>query len=358
VRRAATFSFVSELEERIRSLCAAPRRPWSRLRRSAVCLSVVALALLLASVREAVSTAPALAHGAGTDARLQRIVDEEAERTRVEWAADDVVVVVLDPNTGSVLSQLGRVGEARVPGSTLKPFVVAAALEAEKVTLEQRFDTSGGARKYGTKVLEDYAAHASLDLRELLMVSSNVGASRVYDALGGAALLRGLVRLHLGDAPGARPERLVDGSYEGAMVASGEGVRVSPLELAAAYGTLVDGTYRVPSFTSRSESSESVLRPQTARDVRKMLESAVHDPRGTGGKAALPGVRVAGKTGTSNLHDGRGPRRTFASFAGLVPAEAPRFVVYVGVVTARAGATGGKVAAPLFARIAARSLAP
>jgi len=352
--RAGMLGLVSELEERISALCSGPKHAWSRPRRGAMWILLAALSALLACARQVpASDAGRAAEPARLGAPFQRIAEEEAARARAEWSAEDVVVVVLDAARGTLLAQTGRANEARQPGSTIKPFTVATALEMRKVDAEAQLDCGNGTRSYGERALHDAAPYTTLNLTGLLTVSSNVCTSRVYDAVGGAELLRSFARLHLGDAPGARPAALDDGSYDGATVALGSGLRTTALQLAAAYGSLVDGMYRTPS-PAGSSAGEPVMSAQTAGRVRTMLESVVYDPRGTGSAAAVPGMRIAGKTGTSVEAREDGTKVTFASFAGLLPAERPRYVVFVGVLSPGEGATGGKVAAPLFARIASR----
>lgn len=140
-------------------------------------------------------------------------------------------------------------------------------------------------------------------------------------------------------------------SLEGAAIASGEGIRASALDVAAGYTALAGGgVYHAPDGSSGS-GGERVMPEATARAVMAMLERVVNDTDGTGHAARIDGVRVAGKTGTASS---RAPGRHYASFVGIVPADAPRFVVLVGV-DGVAGA-GGKVAAPVFAKIASRAL--
>jgi cell division protein FtsI (penicillin-binding protein 3) len=136
------------------------------------------------------------------------------------------------------------------------------------------------------------------------------------------------------------PDRIEDGSFEGALVAAGDGARATPLEIARAYSIFIDGTY----------AKERVIRPETARTVRTMLEEVVHGPMGTGKAAAIPGHRIAGKTGTSGDPSGA----TYASFVGFFPSENPRYIIYIGIDSPKDSGTGGKAASPVFARIASR----
>jgi cell division protein FtsI (penicillin-binding protein 3) len=144
----------------------------------------------------------------------------------------------------------------------------------------------------------------------------------------------------------AAPAHIDTRSIEGASIASGEGIRASALDVAAGYTAFADGGIR----HAPDGNSERVMPPDTARAVMAMLDRVVNDPDGTGHAARIDGIRVAGKTGTAQSRGGP----YYARFVGIVPADAPRFVVLVGV-DGVAGA-GGQVAAPVFARIASRAL--
>src|SRR5262249_49742726 len=140
--------------------------------------------------------------------------------------------------------------------------------------------------------------------------------------------------------------------------AIGEGwMSASPLQMAAAYAALAnDGVYMAPTMARHgSTAGVRLIKPNTARAVVAMLEEAVSGELATGKLARIAGVRGAGKTGTSAwLPDGS--QGVYASFVGIVPADHPRFVVLVGAESPRGGESGGKVAAPVFARVAARAL--
>jgi beta-lactamase regulating signal transducer with metallopeptidase domain len=308
------------------------------------------------------------------DPRLQRIADEELDRAVAAWQPAAGVVVVLDPATGAILASAGRagghvadvaVGHAYVTGSTLKAVTLAAALEEGVVEKAESFDCEKGTRAYGSRTLHDAGSYGLLTLPQMLAVSTNVGFSRVFDRLGGDRLSRWLRRFHFGVAPavsgavaGELPGHIEDRSFEGATVAIGEGMTASPLQLAAAYAALAnDGFYVAPTLSPRASAPrEAILRPETARTVVAMLEEAVAGERATGKLARVAGVRVAGKTGTAEFPGPGGGMVVYASFVGIVPADHPRFVVLVGVEAPRGGESGGKVAAPVFAQVAARAL--
>jgi beta-lactamase regulating signal transducer with metallopeptidase domain len=372
----------SQLARRVAAIVSSARARASISRARRIALAAGAGATLLAvacAAPETPSNAPPLAVASAStiDPRLQQIADEELERTLAEWQAVAGTVVVLDPATGEILANAGRAHGARadvavqrayVTGSTLKAITLAAALDEGVVTPSDRFDCENGAHAYGARTLHDADANGVLSVPEMLAVSSNVGFAKVFDRLGGDRLGRWLRRFHFGVAPalsgaaaGEMPARVEDGSFDGALVAIGEAMTASPLQVAAAYATFADdGAYIAPTLVPRAgiPPREQVVKADTARKVVAMLEGAVSGERATGKEARLAGVRVAGKTGTAEWTlPGAGQGR-YVSFVGIVPADRPRFVILVGVEAPREGGTGGNVAAPAFARVASRALQP
>ena len=299
-----------------------------------------------AEVPGTTAAAPATAT-ATADPALQAAADAELEAAIAANHASGAVAIVLDARTGAPLAIAARGdGDARaprVPGSTMKPFTIAAALDAGAVDLAARVDCEHGARAYGDQQLRDASPHDTLDLGGMLAVSSNVGTAKIAEPLGDR-LADALRRYHF-----AAPAHVDTRSLDGAAIAAGEGLRVPPLAVAAGYTAFANaGTYRAPD----GGGGERVMTEPTARAVLAMLERVVTGADGTGHAAQIAGVRVAGKTGTAETDV---PGRYYASFVGIVPADAPRFVVLIGV-DGVAGA-GGEVAAPVFARLAARALA-
>jgi cell division protein FtsI (penicillin-binding protein 3) len=128
--------------------------------------------------------------------------------------------------------------------------------------------------------------------------------------------------------------------------------------MAGAFGAIAnDGLYAAPTFTRAQASTERVVSADTARRVRAILEAAVTTEHATGTRARVEGLRVAGKTGTAEFDDASGKTHRYASFIGMAPADAPRVVVLVGAVDPKDEASGGQVAAPAFAHVAARAVA-
>ncbi len=337
----------------------------------------------LAEEVAAVLGAPAGSVELTIDPAIQAIVDEEMKRLDAEHHPLAATAVVLDPKTGEVLAVVDPTFAAtpRTTGSTMKTLLVAAALEEGAVKPEDRFFCDRGARSYGGLTLRDAREHGDLDVAQILVVSSNIGASRIFDELGGAPLVRWMRRFHLGEPSGielraatpitALPSSVEDGSFAGASLGGGHsGAVASPVHMAAAYAAIANqGVYNAPALARRvlgpdgsptrehRPSNERLLRPETAAAVMAMLERVVTDEQATGKAARVEGVRVAGKTGTWDETPPNGQARYYASFIGAAPADAPRFVILVGAVVADENGTGGRVSAPVFARIAARALA-
>ncbi|HEU4412438.1 MAG TPA: penicillin-binding transpeptidase domain-containing protein [Polyangiaceae bacterium] len=328
----------------------------------------------------ATATATAAAAGAGStiDARLQAIADEEIARAVDAWRAEAGVALVLEASSGAVLASAGREGgapadvatkRAFITGSTLKAVTLAAALDEGVISPDERFDCERGAFRYRGKTMRDPGSYGVLTVPEMLATSTNVGFTKVFDRLGGARLARRLRAFHFGEAPpiegataGDLPAIEAGATYEGAVVAIGEAMAASPLQVAAAYAAFAnDGAYVAPTLTrGRAAAREPIMKPETARAVMRMLDEAVNGELATGKLARFEGARVAGKTGTASWALPGGGEGTYASFVGVVPAApgGPRLVVLVGLLQPRAeNATGKTAAAPAFARLASRALA-
>lgn len=293
---------------------------------------------------EAAPAAPA--PKVATDTALQAFVEQQLDTALEAHHGTGAVAIVLDAKTGKALAIASR-GDVdarapRIPGSTVKPFAFAAALEAGTVDAATKIDCENGVKTYGARTLRDSSPNGTLDLAGILAVSSNVCTAKLVEPLGDL-LGQSLRRYRL-----SAPERVDTRSFDGAAVAFGEGVAVSPLELASAYTALADGGIH----HALGGDGVRVMREDTARTVLGLMEHVVVDSCGTGQAARLAGVRVAGKTGTSRSKPGSD--RNYASFVGIAPADAPRFVILVGIdgVTT----AGGKAAAPVFATIATRVL--
>ena len=246
------------------------------------------------------NAAPPATTAESTDPVAQAAADDVLASVAQDWSAQAAVVLVLDAATGEILADSGRVGErpfdfararAITPGSTLKPITIAAALETGAITEGQMFDCGPAPRSYGgAKQIHDSAPHGTLDVAHLLAVSSNIGTSRIFDALGGERTRAWFSRFHLNEAPplagattGVVPATLTSGTFEGAWAALGEGTTATPLQMAAAYAAIAsDGVYHAPTTSRVPSPGERLVSAATAHQVMSMLATAVTDPSATG----------------------------------------------------------------------------
>jgi cell division protein FtsI (penicillin-binding protein 3) len=252
------------------------------------------------------------------------------------------------------------------PGSTLKPFTIAAALEAGRVTPRTPIATGPGRMTLARYTIRDVHPAPTLTVAQVIQRSSNVGAAKIALGLAPEVMWDMFRRVGFGAAPelgfpGAaagklRPYRSWR-PIEQATMAYGHGISLSLVQLARAYTVFARDGELVPLTlvkTGAEAGGEKVLSAQTSREVRAMLELAVQ-PGGTGPRARIMGYRVAGKTGTAHKQENGGyaAHKYIASFVGLAPASAPRVVIAVMIDEPSSDDYyGGSVAAPVFAQVA------
>ena len=324
------------------------------------------------------------------DLRLQFLAYRELKAAVAGHRAASGSLVMLDVATGEILALVNQpsynpndftpgdtagmrnraVTDIYEPGSTVKPFTVLAALESGDFAADSAIDTSPGYFSVGSKLVEDPADRGVLTLEQTLQKSSQVGIAKVALALQDRAVFDVLVRAGMGSymgtgLPGEAVAAINDAGLGDPVVrttlAYGYGLALSPLQLAHAYLTLASGGLRRPLSLLRQEmppDSTRVFPAALAREVIAMMETVTADT-GTAPKARVPGYRVAGKTGTARKvgSDGYDDERHVALFAGLAPVSAPRLVVVVGINEPQGQLRGGgEVAAPVFARVVARSM--
>ena len=324
------------------------------------------------------------------DARIQYLAYRELSGAVAAQRARAGGVVVLDVATGEVLAMANQpsynpnnrsgmaprrtrnraVTDVFEPGSTLKPFTVAAALEAGTLRPESVIQTAPGALAVGGRTIHDAHPQGALTVAQVIQKSSNVGAAKIALGIGAERLWTMLDRVGFGlpphsGFPGEVSGRLRDYArwrpIEQATMSYGHGVSVSLLQLARSYLAFATDGQLKPVRLTRSEGPAATVRvmsPETARAVRRMLEMVVA-PGGTAPRAQIAGYRVAGKTGTAHKVDGRSyaADKYISSFVGFAPASAPRLIVAVMIDEPTAGEYyGGVVAAPVFARIMAGAL--
>ncbi len=324
------------------------------------------------------------------DQRLQYIAYRELKAAIRRHGAKAGSIVLLDARSGEVLAMVNQPGynpnrsrsnrNGRLlnravaavfePGSTMKPLALAAALDAGVVKADERVDTRPGWVRIGRYRFSDHHPLGVTDLRTILQKSSNVGAMRVTLRLKPQTLWDYLHGLGFGQSTGSgfpgelrgrlRPVKRW-ARVDQATLAFGYGLSTTALQLARAYLALAnDGVVLPVSLIRRDHPPEGtrVFKAETARLIRHLLESVV-SREGTAPQAAVPGYRVAGKTGTARKFGpgGYNDKRHMALFAGMAPAGRPRLVAVV-VIDEPQGKKyyGGQVAAPVFSRVMGAAL--
>jgi cell division protein FtsI (penicillin-binding protein 3) len=321
------------------------------------------------------------------DMRIQYLAYRELLAAMATNHAQSGSVVVIDVSTGEILAMAnqptfnpndrGKITPAMYrnraatdilePGSSIKPFVVAAALESGRFDASSVVDTS--LVKVGSKIIMDEHPHGMLGLAQILALSSNVGMSKIALALEPQQLWGTLTQLGFGHVtasgfPGESAGVLSNfGSWRPTGIASlsfGYGLSVTPLQLTHAYATIgALGVARPVSMlkVDGNVAGERVISERTARTLIGLLEGVVS--QGTGTKAAIAGYRVAGKTGTAQKNSGGSyfDDRHTAVFGGLAPATQPRLAAVV-VIDDPAGDLyyGGDIAAPVFSAVVGGAL--
>ncbi|HPQ95806.1 MAG: penicillin-binding protein 2 [Thiothrix sp.] len=255
------------------------------------------------------------------------------------------------------------------PGSTLKPFTVAAALEARVIGPDVEIDTSPGHLNFGKYVVRDPGNYGSITLSRLLAKSSNVGASRIALMMDPRDHWMFLSRVGLGHAPNAGFAAEASGQLSNytewgkvdrASHGYGYGLSASLLQLAHAYTPFAANGVLMPATIYRLQDEprgQQVMSPETASAVLQMMEAVVQST-GTGSRAMIDGYRIAGKTGTAFKYiNGKYSRdRYMTNFIGIAPASRPRLVVAVQIDEPKIEDSGGRAAAPVFAKVMSESL--
>ncbi|MFN2300720.1 MAG: peptidoglycan D,D-transpeptidase FtsI family protein [Gammaproteobacteria bacterium] len=325
------------------------------------------------------------------DRRVQYLAYRELKAAVTEHGARGGSIVVLDSRTGEVLAMAnqpafnpnnrqGLVAEryrnraatdVLEPGSSFKPFVIAAALQSGRFDTRSRIDTSPGLLQVRGGTIRDVRDNGVIDIATLLTRSSNVGASRIALDLDPEQVWTMLQAFGFGQPtasgfPGEQAGLLnhfVQWREIGlATLSYGYGISVTPLQLAQAYAVIAADGVRHPVTLIRSDeplaAGERVLSTTVARDMRRLLEVSL-GPDSTATGARVRGYRVAGKTGTARKSTAGGYAldRHTAAFAGMAPASNPRLVTVVVIDEPSRGAYyGGQVAAPVFGRVMSGAL--
>jgi len=325
------------------------------------------------------------------DQRLQYLAYRELKAAVQEHQALGGSAVLVDADSGDILALVNQPSfnpnsriridpahrrnraatDSLEPGSVIKPFTVAAALETGVVQADVELDTTPGTMRVGRHTVRDFRNYGRIDLTTLISRSSNVGSTQLALQTEPADSWRMLDRAGFGrplgvGLPGEVSGLLRDFSswrqIEQATLGYGYGLSVTPLHLAAAYTAFAHDGQRIPlrlvETAGDTRESETVMQPATARQLLLMMEH-VTGSEGTARQAAIPGYRVAGKTGTSRkaIQGGYATDRYYSVFVGLAPVSQPRFVMVVVIDEPSTGVYyGGAVAAPVFARVVESAL--
>ena len=319
------------------------------------------------------------------DRRIQYLAFRELSIAVAQHKAKAGSIVVLDAKSGEVLALANlpsfnpnkreKVGAARLrnraitdlfePGSTLKPFTVAAAMEAGLYKPGSMIQTAPGYLTVGAATIHDAHPHGMLSVAQVIQKSSNVGSAKIALELPRKTLWQVYKNLGYGEPPqtgfpGEAAGRVRPYAswrpIEQATMAFGHGISVSLLQLARSYMVFAnDGEIKPISLLKINDApaGERVFSPYVAQQIRSMLELVVQ-PGGTALQAQIPGYRVAGKTGTAHKLAGRSyaVKSYISSFVGMAPASDPRYIVAVMIDDPSGGQYyGGAVAAPAFASV-------
>ena len=325
------------------------------------------------------------------DLRVQYLAYRELKAAVQANKARAGSIVVIDIATGEVLAMVNQpafnpndrdqyaasryrnraTNDFLEPGSSIKPFVIAAAMETGRYHADTLIDTSPGMMRVGIKTVKDHNNLGTIDVTTVLAKSSNVGTVKIALSLKPQEMWAALDELGFGRVTGSGFPGESAGILTGyehwraigqATMAYGYGLSVTPLQLAQAYAVLGAGGVRRPISLRKVDTppaGDSVMPEPVAREVVRMLESVVSDT-GTARRAAIMGYRVSGKTGTAwkaSETGGYSTKKYMAVFGGVVPSSNPRLAAVVIIDEPSDGAYyGGEVAAPVFASVMSGAL--
>lgn len=330
------------------------------------------------------------------DGNIQYVVERALDEAVYGERAKGGVVVVMNADSGEILALAVRptynlntfhkasasvrrnrsVADTFEPGSTFKVFLAAAALDLGKAAPGEQFYCHNGAYRYKNSQIHDVVPHKTLSFEDVIVRSSNIGAVKIAEKLGRSEFYRVLRGFGFGsptgvDLPGERRGTLpLPGRWSSltqANLAFGQGVAVNPMQITAAFAAAINGGYLYTPHLmkriatplgetireNRPTAVRRVIKQSTSDRVRTILRKVVQ--KGTGKAAAIPGVDVAGKTGTGQKADpsgGYSKDKYVVSFVGALLDVKPRLVIFV-MIDEPAGEhrTGGKIAAPVFRKI-------
>lgn len=323
------------------------------------------------------------------DQRLQAVAYRAVKQAVVDYRATSASVVMVDVRTGEILAMVNApsynpnnrsqlqsyrmrnraITDAMEPGSTIKPFVVLAAMENGTADENTIINTGNGIFQIGGSRVRDVSKAGKANLAKILQKSSNIGVSKLSLAMPVDALLGMYSSVGLGDESGINligeamgffPDRRRWSDFERATLAFGYGISVTPIQLVRAYATLGALGVNRPLSILKTEDvvpGRQVVSAENTRKLLNMLETVTH-PEGSAKRAAVPGYRVGAKTGTAKKAAAGGYSDEYVAMtAGLAPISNPRLAMVV-VVNEPQGDQyyGGAIAAPIFAEVMGSAL--
>jgi len=331
------------------------------------------------------------------DANIQDKAEETLAEVGEEWKPKGATAIVMDPRDGAILAlanwprvnanepgdapefarQNRAIGATYEPGSTFKAFTVAGALEQKEVTPDTEFNLAPTIMVADREIGESHPrGYVTLNTRQILEQSSNVGAITIGQRLGSKDFDKWVRRFGFGqptgiDLPGEEqgivlPLERYSGSSMGNLPI-GQGIAVTPMQMATAYAAIANGGILRPAHMIESVGGRAARKPEghrviseaTASSLRRMLEGVL-GPGGTASGATIPGYVLAGKTGTAEKPDpitgGYSESKYVSSFVGFAPAKTPKLLVAVMVDEPQGEIYGGLVAGPAFREITSFAL--
>jgi len=343
------------------------------------------LGRVVADVESIDQVSPGNSLSLSIDRRIQYLAYRELKAAVTLHSARAGMLVMLDVESGEVMAMVNQpsynpnnrrgltsdrfrnraITDVFEPGSTLKPFTIAAALQSGLYDQYSRIETKPGFLKVSDHTIKDHKNYGNLDLSNILKKSSNVGASKIALSLGPEKIWRTYSNIGFGQStgsgfPGESAGLLNDynnwSEVELATMSFGHGIAVTALQLAQAYAVLAAGGKLRPISFQKVEgpvAAKQVLPVDVVEKINLMLETVVQEG-GTGLKAAVNGYRVAGKTGTAHkaVAGGYAEDRYMSVFAGLAPVSKPKLVMVVVIDEPQEGEHyGGLVAGPVFSSV-------
>ncbi|MBN8535941.1 MAG: penicillin-binding protein 2 [Deltaproteobacteria bacterium] len=329
------------------------------------------------------------------DTDLQFYLQNELQFVLNSFSAESAMGVVLDAKTSAIRSIVSlpnqnkfnlmskrqrNITDVFEPGSTMKPFIVAMAVDEKKIEPNTKIFCENGKMKVGNKTIREADSHhqfGNLTSSEILAYSSNIGSSKIAFLLGQEQVWKGLDKFGFGkktmiDFPGEGRgvlQKLPWRDHLFANISFGHGISVTAIQLANAFAALVNGgilnsPYLVEATKNQDLSDfKSLNRPsgvqviskETSNKIKLMLTAVTYDG-GTGVNARVPGFQVGGKTGTAQKSNPNGkgylPNAYLSSFIGFIPVHEPKYIIYIIVDNPQKAYYGSQVAAPVFSKVA------